>query len=95
MPADSVQSLHRNPIVYGICIALVICGVLLAALLVDRIVFAGSHLQVRSFTSTPVAVALVRSELFRHVALAAVAVDPEAPTVRVVEGAPPESVLAF
>lgn len=94
MPADSSLALHRNPIAYGIRIAIVICGVLLAALLADRIFFVGDHLQVRFFAPAPAAVTLLRDIPLHHT-LAVVPVDPDTPTARVVEGAPPESILAF
>ena len=95
MAANAISNLHRNPIVNGIRIAVVICGVLLAALFVDRIFFAGAHAQVSFFAPAPAVVDLARSEIPGHYAIAVVPVDPEAPTARVVEGAPPESILAF
>ena len=95
MTAASSPSLHRNPIVNGIRIAVVICGVLLAALLVDRIFLGGAHTRVDFFTPVPVEVSLARSDVPGHYALAVIPVDPETPTARVVEGAPPESILAF
>ncbi len=90
MPADSSLSLHRNPIACGIRIAIVICGVLLAALLVDRIFFAADHLQVRLFDAAPATVALLTGAIPRHVQ-AAVPVDSGRSATRVAERAQSES----
>ena len=68
MAANAISNLHRNPIVNGIRIAVVICGVLLAALFVDRIFFAGAHAQVNFFAPVPAAVSLARSEIPGHYA---------------------------
>ena len=95
MAAHAISNLHLNPIVHGIRIAVVICGVLLAALLVDRVFFAGAHAPVTFFAPAPAAMTLARGEVPGHYAIAVVPVDPDTPTARVVEGAPPESILAF
>ena len=95
MAAHAISHLHRNPIVKGIRIAVMICGVLLAALLVDRIFFADTHARMSFFSTAPATLTLARGEIPGHYPLAVTPVDPDTPTARVVEGAPPESILAF